>query len=147
MRPTKSRRGQRGTVLMEFALTLPLLVLIMMVVLEGSRLVRTHQILNNAAREGARLAVQTPDLAPADVTNEVLAYASQNGVTVPAANVTFNNSFFIPTASGVSISASKVTVTYTYTVQYLAVFAWLGVPNTYTLTGQAVFRNFATMTT
>ncbi len=145
MKPT-NRRRQRGTVLMEFALTLPLLVLIIMVVLEGSRLVRTHQVLNNAAREGARLAVETPGITPSDVATEVLAYASLNGVSVPAGNVTFNNTFFIPTSSGVSISASKVTVTYSYTVHYLAVFAWLGVPSTYPLTGQAVFRNFATTT-
>ena len=146
MKPIKRRR-QRGTVLMEFALTLPLLVLIIMVVLEGSSLVRTHQVLNNAAREGARLAVQTPGITSSDVSTEVVAYASQNGVTVPAGNVTYNGGFFIPTPSGISISATKVTVTYTYTMHYLGVFAWLGVPSTYPLTGQAVFRNFATTTT
>lgn len=144
MRPTKKSRRQRGAVLMEFALTLPLLVLIMMVVLEGSRLIRTHQVLNNAAREGARLSVQTENASTTDVTNEVIAYASQNGISVPGGNVTVNQTFSIPTASGVAIQASKVTVTYTYTVQYLGVFTWLGVPKTYSLTGQAVFRNFAT---
>jgi Flp pilus assembly protein TadG len=129
--------------LMELALLLPLLVLIVMLVLEGSRLVRTHQVLNNAAREGARLSVQqensgnTPDIA-----SEVVTYATQNGVPITTGNVTINQAATIPTPSGISMSASVVTVDYTYTMNYLSVFAWLGVPTTFPLQGSAEFRNF-----
>ena len=55
MKRTKNGTAEKGSVLMELVLVLPLLVLIVMLVLEGSKLVRTHQVLNNAAREGARL--------------------------------------------------------------------------------------------
>jgi Flp pilus assembly protein TadG len=129
--------------LMELALLLPLLVLIVMLVLEGSRLVRTHQVLNNAAREGARLSVQ-PDLHAntADITSEIVTYATQNGVPISAGNVTINQGALIPTPSGVSMSASVVTINYGYTMNYLSVFAWLGVPSTYALQGAAEFRNF-----
>jgi Flp pilus assembly protein TadG len=143
MKRIKNRFREKGTVLMELVLVLPLLVLIVMLVLEGSRLVRTHQVLNNAAREGARLSVQPEHQGgTADITSEVINYASQNGISIPAGNVAINQSASIATPSGVSISASHVTVTYSYKVSYLSVFTWLGVPGTYTLQGAAEFRNF-----
>lgn len=141
MRRTRRAR-ERGAVFMEFALTLPLLILIVMLVLEGSRLVRTHQILNNAAREGARLSsLQANQGQPAGIITQVVNYAAENGVSISSTEVTINQSVLIPTASGISISASQVTIDHPYTVNYLTVFTWLGVPATYTLEGRAVFRN------
>jgi Flp pilus assembly protein TadG len=143
MRRTKAASGERGAMLMELALLLPMLVLIVMLVLEGSRLVRTHQVLNNAAREGARLSVQPENQGnTGDIATEVAAYATQNGVPLTSGNVTINQAALIPTPSGVSMSASVVTVNYSYTMNYLSVFAWLGVPSIYALTGNAEFRNF-----
>lgn len=143
MRRTRRRSRERGAVLMELALMLPILMLIVMIVLGGSQLVRTHQVLNNAAREGARLSVQ-PDQqgGTSDIATEVVTYAANNGVTITSANVTVNQAASIATPSGVSIGASQVTVTYTYTLKYLSVFQWLGVPTAYTLQGTAEFRNF-----
>jgi len=143
MKPTSAASKERGAMLMELALLLPLLVLIVMLVLEGSRLVRTHQVLNNAAREGARLSVQPEHQGnTADIATEVVAYATQNGVPITAGAVTIDQGASIPTPSGVSMSASVVTVNYSYTVNYLSVFTWLGVPSTYALQGTAEFRNF-----
>jgi len=143
MKRTKKGPREKGSVLMELALVLPLLILIVMLVLEGSKLVRTHQVLNNAAREGARLSVQPENQGvTADITTEVINYASQNGVPLAAGDVTINQSALIPTPSGVSISASQVTVTHSYTMSYLSVFTFFGVPGTYTLKGTAEFRNF-----
>jgi Flp pilus assembly protein TadG len=53
-----SRRRERGTQIAEFAVVLPLLAFLAMVVTEGAGFIRTHQVLNNVAREGARLAAQ-----------------------------------------------------------------------------------------
>ena len=137
------RTRERGTVMVELALLLPLLVLIVMLVLEGSRLVRTHQVLNNAAREGARLSVNQENFGnTADIAGEVVTYAAQNGVVINIGNVTVNQAATIPTPSGISMSASVVTVNYTYTMNYLSVFAWLGVPSSFPLQGSAEFRNF-----
>jgi Flp pilus assembly protein TadG len=137
------RTMERGTVMVELALLLPLLVLIVMLVLEGSRLVRTHQVLNNAAREGARLSVNQENFGnTADIASEVVTYAAQNGVAINTDNVTVNQAATIPTPSGISMSASMVTVNYTYTMNYLSVFAWLGVPSSFPLQGSAEFRNF-----
>ena len=143
MKPTRRSSSRRGAVLLELALMLPVLILIIMIVLEGSALVRTHQILNNAAREGARLSVIKPNQGgTADIVTRVIAYAAENGVAITAGNVTINQSAWIPVPGAPSISASQVTVNYSYTLNYLAVFAWLGVPSTYTLQGAAEFRNF-----
>src|SRR5438046_2073764 len=49
--------GQRGTALMETALTLPLLLLVSVGIFEFGRAYQTLQVLTNAAREGARVAV------------------------------------------------------------------------------------------
>lgn len=143
MRRTKPACGEQGAMLMELALLLPLLILIVMLVLEGSHLVRTHQVLNNAAREGVRLSVQPENQgSTGDIANEVVTYASENGVSITTGNVTVNQAASIPTSSGVSMSASVVTVSFAYKVNYLSVFSWLGVPSTYQLQGAAEFRNF-----
>ena len=58
----KWSRSTRGQALVEFALILPLLVLILMGIIEFGRLWMTMITLSGAAREGARLAVVTaPD--------------------------------------------------------------------------------------
>jgi hypothetical protein len=46
---------ERGTQIAELAICLPLLCFIVIAVLDGADFVRTHVVLNNAAREGARL--------------------------------------------------------------------------------------------
>ena len=134
--------------LLELALLLPFLILILMLVLEGSQLVRTHVVLNNAAREGARLSVLQENQGStkiADIRAAVVAYAAQNNVTItnPDTNVVINQSVTVAMPAGYgAMSASQVTVNCTYTLNYLAVFTWLGVPSTYTLQGSAQFRNF-----
>lgn len=50
------KRRQRGTQLVEFAVGLPLLLFICFASIEGASFVRAHQVINNAAREGARIA-------------------------------------------------------------------------------------------
>lgn len=142
MRPTKMRAGERGTMLMELALVTPLLILILMLVLEGSHLIRTHQVLNNTAREGARLSVlQENQGSTGDIVTQMINYANQNGVTLSAANITINQGAVIPNG-GIGIPASIVTVTYTYKPTFLAAMAYVGLNPSYPLTTQAEFRNF-----
>jgi Flp pilus assembly protein TadG len=154
MRRTDRRSRERGTLLMELALVMPFLILTLMMVLEGSRLVRTHQVLNNAAREGARLSV-LPDNCNAcpggagsidEVKTAVIHYASQNGITLTADNITIDQTVVVATASGTSFQGSRVTVNYSYSVGFLSVFSWLGVPGTYTLQAGVVFQNFYSST-
>ena len=49
------RFGERGTQLIEFAIVLPLIVLLALIVAEGANMFRVYELVANAAREGARL--------------------------------------------------------------------------------------------
>ena len=50
------RLGSRGQSLVEFALVLPIFLLLLFGLIDGGRLVYHHSVLSQAAREGARLA-------------------------------------------------------------------------------------------
>ena len=56
MRPVHRRlqHQQRGTALIEMALVLPLLTLLLIGIINMGLVIREHQVLQNAAREGAR---------------------------------------------------------------------------------------------
>lgn len=56
MRTTKRHRA-RGQTLAEFALVLPVLLLVMMGILDFGRVVFAYNNLSNAARDGARVAI------------------------------------------------------------------------------------------
>jgi Flp pilus assembly protein TadG len=73
----KRFRSQKGAALLEAAVTIPLILLIAVGIFEFGRAYQTWQVLTNAAREGARLAVinGTTDT---DVTTTVRNYM-QNG--------------------------------------------------------------------
>jgi TadE-like protein len=58
LRPKESARGQG---LVEFALVLPLLLLLMFAVFDAGRAVIQYSALTNAAREGARMAIVNQD--------------------------------------------------------------------------------------
>lgn len=51
------RRNERGSALIETAVTLPILLLVSVAIFEFGRAYQTWQVLTNAAREGARIAV------------------------------------------------------------------------------------------
>jgi Flp pilus assembly protein TadG len=57
-RVIRLRRGQRsrGQSLVEFALVIPIFLLLLFGLIDGGRLVYQHSVLSQAAREGARLA-------------------------------------------------------------------------------------------
>jgi Flp pilus assembly protein TadG len=64
------KRSRRGVAMMEFAIVLPVFLLMIIGMIEFGRAVMIHQILVNAAREGARAAV-IPGATNADVTSEI----------------------------------------------------------------------------
>ena len=54
---SSSRRRSRGQALVEFALVLPVLLILLMVLIEVARLFSAWLIVENSAREAARYAV------------------------------------------------------------------------------------------
>lgn len=108
-----SRRGERGSVLLEMALTLPLLLLVTVAIFELGRAYQTQQIITNAAREGARLAV-LPDASTANIETRVRQYLTQGQLTdVNKASVSVDTTATIP-MGGATVSASVVTVSYPF---------------------------------
>jgi Flp pilus assembly protein TadG len=164
MRTTEQRRRrQRGTQVAELALIIPLLLLLIAIIIEGAGFVRVHQVLNNASREGARIAslpenapsASAPDHTP-DIKRAVAAYACNNGVAligtgIPcgtpspnvvcnAASITVNQSVLIPTASGLFVTGSRVVTTCSYQSQFLPSVPFFGISSTFPLTGTAEFQ-------
>jgi Flp pilus assembly protein TadG len=62
--------GEDGAELLELAIALPILMLIIGGVIDFAILFQRYEVVTNAAREGARVAV-LPDFGTADVQNRV----------------------------------------------------------------------------
>jgi len=111
-------RSEQGAELIEFALVLPMLLLVVLGIVEFGLLFQRFEVLNNAAREGARMAV-LPGYTTADVSSRVVAYTNAAGINTPAlvaGNVRVQNTT-IGAAPG--IQCKRVIVDYTYTFQFL----------------------------
>ena len=77
--------GERGAVAVEFALILPVLLLILMGTIEFGRVYSQFQVFNGAAREGARCAaVQATDFSDCVVQEEIDQAAGPYSVAGPA---------------------------------------------------------------
>ena len=94
-RPTRThhgrRPGERGQAMVEMALILPVLLLLIIGMLEFSRAWSAKQVVTDAAREGARLAVvQNPAVNQTDVTAAVATSLSRSGIPGWAATIQFD---------------------------------------------------------
>ncbi len=69
-------RCERGQATIEFALALPLLVLLLIGLVDVARALNAHVLIANAAREGARYAIVSPDSSEREVAAEVAARAA-----------------------------------------------------------------------
>ena len=102
----KRLRNQRGAALIETAITLPLVLLVSVSIFEFGRAYQTWQVLTNAAREGARVAV-LEGYTDADVSGIVSNYLTGGKLTNAAAakiTVVRNEPFGTKTASRITVS-------------------------------------------
>ena len=76
----KRMRGEKGAALIEAAVTVPLILLISVGIFEFGRAYQTQQVLTNAAREGARVAV-IEGTTDADVRTRVRDYVTRGGLS------------------------------------------------------------------
>jgi hypothetical protein len=137
-------QGTTGTAAVEMAAVLPLLVLIVVTIIDLGLVLREHQILQNAAREGARFSAlplnqvgpMNPSASMAAIRQRVTDYLAQEKVTAPANSMTVNQQFPISIA-GSTVYGSEVTITYQ---RALLVSGFFPVGQV-TLTGRSVFRN------
>ncbi len=112
-------RRQEGQALIEAALVIPLLLLIAVGIFEFGRAYQTWQILTNAAREGARMAVVPYNPGNAAIINRVQQYMSQGQLpasAIAAATVTITpTTITVPGGTGpTTVNASQVTINYPF---------------------------------
>jgi Flp pilus assembly protein TadG len=139
-------KNERGTAILETALTLPLLLLVSVSIFEFGRAYQTWQVLTNAAREGARVAI-LPGSTTANVQARVQQYMAAGQLPGAAsASVSVNQSATITIGAAGTASASLVTVNYPFSFMMLQPVARLVVSGSrlgtpFTLTASAEMRN------
>jgi Flp pilus assembly protein TadG len=94
----RNRRKQRGSQIVEFAVILPVLLLLALIVAEGANLFRVYQVVTNAAREGARLSVLSQDYYVAINQTTNFKLTNPQTCTFTASNTSSNN----PVCQGVA---------------------------------------------
>ena len=145
MKRLRSRgRSERGQALVETAITLPILLLVSVGIFEFGRAYQTWQILTNAVREGARVAV-LPNPDSGAVEARVRQYMDSGGLPNAASATVAVDATTISIGAGTA-AASQVTVNYPFqfmvmqpVVRLVTPGSTLGAP--LTLTASAVMRN------
>jgi Flp pilus assembly protein TadG len=120
--------GEEAAQLVEFALVLPMLLLVVLGIAEFGAIFQRYEVVTNAAREGARMAV-LPGYTDADVTARVRTYVTQGRVPTTVSNPNIAITYVtIPVGAGLpAINAKRVVVTYTHTYTFLPnIGAWFG---------------------
>ena len=117
---TPARRGiwacEKGAELIEFALIFPTLLLVVLGIMDFGFLFQRYEVVTNAAREGARVAI-LPGYADADVQARVNQYITAGGLPGTATvNVGAVQAIDI---GGQCINVRPVTVAYTHDFLFL----------------------------
>jgi Flp pilus assembly protein TadG len=126
------RAGDGGQAVIEFALTLPLLLITVMGIFDFGLMFQKYEAVTNAAREGARIGV-LPDYTPTHAQQRALAYLAASGMTgAPRGTIASCAGGFVAgsrcvsavlgttTITGVTpaVTVSIITVTATYDYRY-----------------------------
>jgi Flp pilus assembly protein TadG len=112
-------RNDTGAELLEFAIALPILLLVVAGIVDFAILFQRYEVVTNAAREGARVGV-LPDYTTADIEARVSSYLAASGLNDPAPTpvVTYDNVEITPGGPTMSVVTVKV--------QYPHQFIFLG---------------------
>ncbi len=138
-------KSERGQALLETAMTMPLVLLVFVGIFEFGRAYQTWQVVSNAAREGARVAV-LPYAAGGAASTRVMAYLESGQISSPSSASVAVTTEAIDIGGGATAPASRVTVAYPFTFMVLQPIAQLVVRGSttgapLTMTASAVMRN------
>jgi Flp pilus assembly protein TadG len=134
---------EHGAELIEFAIALPLLLMVVAGIIDFGILFQRYETVTNAAREGARVGI-LPDYAEADVQARVNSYLAAAGLTAtaPAPAVDYDNVEVSP--GGPTVSVVRVTVQYPHDFLFIgpvaAAFFTGGGPADLTLSATSSMR-------
>jgi len=156
------RNGERGVELIEFALMLPILLVILAGLWDFGRAYRTYQAITNAAREGARLAVVPAGINQEEaVQDRVKSYLTKSNLDtsfITSGNIdtyidvktplnspaTTAVTVSIPGGGTAVVTVSRVSVNYPFTFFVFGPVIRLWVPAS-TLGGSITLRTSVTM--
>jgi Flp pilus assembly protein TadG len=137
----KKLRCQKGVAAIEFAIVLPLLMIIVFGIIEFGLLMYDKQVITNASREGARIGISDVVVSDAEIEAVVDNYVANNLITfgsTPTSPVTT----IVPGGdrTGMGFGADlAVTVTYNYDFLILPGFV-AGLTGVQTLVAQTVMK-------
>lgn len=161
----RPRSKESGTQLAEFAIALPLIILLALIAAEGANLFRVYQVVANASREGARVAVlawyspaamkqntqvscpfTSQSLTSANaVCQDVANYAQNNGLIgnglqqCSTLTVNVNQAYQAPSDSAPRYS--QVSVSCAYKLQWLPRLPSYAIANALNVTRTTAFLN------
>src|SRR5262245_15926747 len=137
-------RSARGVELIEFAITLPILLFVLSGIIDFGFLFHHYEIVTNAAREGARMKSNLTTASLADVQERVGAYLDNAGLVSGQATTAVNPVAIPINPSGtVTAAGNQVVVQYPFQFRTLAMMNVFfgGSFGTVTLTASAMMRN------
>ena len=135
----RRRKGERGSELIEFALVFPMLLMVVLAIVDFGFLFQRYEVVTNAAREGARVAV-LPGYTTSDIQDRVTSYATAGGLpTTPTVSIAATTI----TAGSSTWPATTVNVSYSHQYLFLGgIASWFGGSfSSVTLTAASTMRN------
>jgi Flp pilus assembly protein TadG len=138
-------KNERGTVLLETALTLPLILLVSVSIFEFGRAYQYFQVMTNAAREGARISV-LPGTTDQAVSDRVKAYLAAGQMRdADSAIVVIDHTQTVSIGTGTA-PATQITVNYPFSFMFLNPVATLVTKGStlggaFTMSTKALMRN------
>jgi Flp pilus assembly protein TadG len=135
-------KAEHGAELIEFAMTFPLLLLVVMGIIDFGLLFQQYEVLTNAAREGARVSV-LPGYGTTDIQTRVNQYLQGTSLSSASVTTTVGAGQTLSIGSGLCVSVKAVTVTYPHEYLFLSGIAnFFGASfGTKTLTATASMRS------
>ena len=106
------RRSQQGQALVEFAITVPLLLVLLLGIVDFARAWNVYQVLTDAGREGTRLAVVDNGSTLAEVRTVIKDEAASAGIELTDANITIDEGI----GRG---DPTTITISYEYTLRFV----------------------------
>jgi Flp pilus assembly protein TadG len=140
---------QKGAAAVEFAIVLPLLAILLLGIFEVGSMARDYQILQNAAREGARFSsllsnrmdgAQNPNAVLQTIRSRVNAYLQSQNITVPDGNINVDQAYPVQIGD-LTVMGSRITITYARPLIFSGAATLIPSLGTLQLVGNAVFRN------
>ncbi len=127
MRKQKRKSDQKGAAAVEFAIILPVFVLLLFGMIEWGLLLFNQQVITNASREGARagIVVGSPRFSDDEIRDVVTAYLGDHLITFGAASAPLDIQIDPEGNRNLLVHGDDLRVTVTYTYGFL-VLANLG---------------------